>query len=149
MINLGGGAFILEPTKVATSASSRFVVEVVSHKDIWDIISTVGILLAGFGGLKIMLDYLNLKNIGLQLKTQKYKIEYPINMLGKTYYIWKYDGEDAIWLIDLKRKIRRHIANQETNSKMGWKNRYILVTKEKIEKYEQGEKIDTKSLAEQ
>lgn len=131
---------------VESTTSSRLTLEIINRKDIWDIISTVGILLAGFGGLKIMLDYINLKEIGLNFGFQILKRQYPISMLGKTYYIWKYENENAIWLIDKKRNIRRHIANQETNAKMGWRDKYELVSKEEIEKYKMGDEINIKSL---
>lgn len=129
-----------------STASAILIAEAIKHKDIWDIITSVGILLAGLGGLKILSEYVNIKKLGLALKIQKLKLEYPINKMDIAYYIWKSKDEDAIWLIDLKKKVRRHIANPETNREMGWRDKCKEVSKEKIESYVVGDKINTKSL---
>lgn len=128
------------------TASATLIAEAIRHKDIWDIITSIGILLAGLGGLKILFEYTSIRKLGLALKIQKLKREYPINKIGITYYIWKSKYEDAIWLIDLRKKVRRHIANPETNREMGWRDKYKEVSKEKIESYAIGDKINTKSL---
>lgn len=128
------------------TASATLIAEAIKHKDIWDIITSIGILLAGLGGLKILFEYASIKKLGLALKIQKLKHEYPVNKIGVTYYIWKFKDEDAIWLIDLKKKVRRHIANPETNREMGWRDKYKEVSREKIENYAVGDKINIKSL---
>jgi hypothetical protein len=142
---LGGTVTTLPP--IESTASATIIAEAITHRDLLDWITSIGILLAGVIGFKTILNVEKIKKIQLTIKIKKLKRDYPIKKLGKTYKIWKYEGKNAVWLIDLNKKIRRHVANIETDHEMGWKDKHESVSEKEIETYPLGDKIDTTSLS--
>lgn len=106
-----------------------------------------GGLLAGFAGLKIGLDWLNQSK--LKRKSLRYKKEYPLELLNKKngYRIVKISTRNEWWLLDETTGKRRWLKNMATVRDLDFRPvKPRDITKVKLEKYPQGEAINTQKL---
>lgn len=110
----------------------------------------IGALFAGFGGLKIGLDWLD--QIKLKRKLSRFLRRYPINDLDKTYRLVDIrENSGKWWLLDETAipKARHWIRNYDTVRDMGWHGEAGLprrITKAELEKYERQDPINTRDL---
>lgn len=119
-----------------------------------DVFVGVGALLAGFGGLKIALDWVNDKKRKNRLreKVSKLRKQYPYSLFNQDggYEIYKMKDYDQWWLIDKKANTRRWIRNPQTVKDMGWRGEPGIpkeIEKGELKKYSRKEPpIDTTTI---
>jgi len=100
----------------------------------------IGLLLAGFGGLKLFLDMLN--QWKQKRKFKNYQDKFLPEDVDKTYELFKEESGNKVYVYDLEDKKLHWIRNQHTRIEMGFdpKN-YVPKSKEELNKYEKGEDI--------
>jgi hypothetical protein len=106
----------------------------------------LGALLTGFGGLKIIIDWLQQKQ--LKRKVSRFYQKYPIDQLNKDYLLVDTKNVPGKWWLIDKRTLKKHwIRNLETARDMGWTYSMVKhVADRSLNKYEVGENINTREL---
>ena len=105
-----------------------------------------GALFAGFGGLKIGLDWL--KQERLKRKLTELARRYPIDSLGKNFeLVDTLSIPGKWWLIDIDNKRKYWIRNLETARDLGWAYSMVKHVHDKyLDRFVIGEPINTREL---
>ncbi len=118
----------------------------INFKDISEIFyylaSGIGLLLGGFGGWKVWREMAEKQKI--KRKFEYFKKTYPPTEIGKTFYLYKENDGDRLFVYDKEERVKHWVRNPHTRRELEFPGRYIAVPEDKkrdLEKYKWGEKI--------
>lgn len=106
----------------------------------------LGAFLAGLGGLKIGLDWL--EQARLKRKVSRLLQRYPVDKLNKEYRLVETEKyPQKWWLLNETDEMKYWVRNLETTRDLGWV--YAMVKRvpdKELDKYEEGKPINTREL---
>ncbi len=106
----------------------------------------MGALLAGLGGSKIGLDWL--EQVRLKRKVSRLMQRYPIDSLGTDYELVDTKNvPQKWWLLDKRNDTKHWVRNLETARDMGWTYSMVKHVPDKdLDKYDEKKPLNTREL---